>query len=206
MNFVAVILGVLLGFYINEQAKFSDEKKERVLLINSMINDLTADIKTYEDYQIPVNVKYKKGIDSLLYYLYANEPQKINATLPLVFQVENYTPNSSVYNSIKSSGKIRLIEDLNVQKQLSDFYDGLVLECVKKNEVQVSYFLDDVVKWLTLNADLMEMKLQDKSNTVVLRNTLMIYQSFVDQKIDNYQLIVKESGMLKEELEGLLQF
>lgn len=68
INFVAVILGVLLGFYINEQARSSDEEKERILLINSMINDLTADIKTYQDYQIPVNEKYKEGIDSLLYY------------------------------------------------------------------------------------------------------------------------------------------
>ncbi len=203
LNFLAVILGVYLAFFINEKAKSAAEKKEVVLLMNSMINDLSADIKTYEDYHIPVNNKCRKEVDSLLTLLIANDMERINNQLPKIFQVENYVPNTSTYNSIKSSGKIRLFEDLALQKKLSDYYDGLVIECESKNKIQVDYFMNEVVSWLTNNADLMEVKLLEDAPLIVFRNKLMMYQSLISQKVNNYEKIVEESKALEEKLQSL---
>lgn len=205
LNFIAVILGVYLAFYVNERAKLSEDREERTLLLKAMINDLAADIKTYQNYQIPVNEQYAAQIDSLLLALSATMPSVNSHALAAIFQVENYVPNTSTYNSIKSSGKIRLIEDLQLQKQLSDYYDGLVLECVSKNEIQVDYFMGEVVKWLTQNADLMDMQVSAESDWVVLRNTLLIYQSLVAQKVKNYAEIVEESRQLQNKLDSLVQ-
>lgn len=205
LNFIAVILGVYLAFYVNERAKLSEDREERTLLLKAMINDLAADIKTYQNYQIPVNEQYAAQIDSLLLALSATMPSVNSHALAAIFQVENYVPNTSTYNSIKSSGKIRLIEDLQLQKQLSDYYDGLVLECVSKNEIQVDYFMGEVVKWLTQNADLMDMQVSTESDWVVLRNTLLIYQSLVAQKVKNYAEIVEESRQLQNKLDSLVQ-
>lgn len=205
LNFIAVILGVYLAFYVNERAKLSAEKKERTLLLQAMINDLSADVKTYDNYQIPINVQYNEKIDSLLLSLSTAKLGVNSSHLAGIFQVENYVPNTSTYNSIKSSGQIKLIEDLELQKQLSDYYDGLVLECISKNEIQVDYFMKEVVKWLTLNADLMDMQVLKGSNLVVLRNTLLIYQSLVAQKIMNYEEIVEESKALQEKLDSLVR-
>ena len=205
MNFVAVILGVYLAFYVNERAKISEEKKEGILLMQSMINDLSSDIKTCKKYQIPVNTNYQKAIDSLLLLLSTNQIDEINNQLLKIFQVENYVPNTSTYNSIKSAGKMNLIADLDLQKRLSDYYDGLAIECTKKNEIQVEFFMNELVSWLTLNADLVEMKLLNGNELMVLKNKLLIYESLVAQKINNYEMIVNESELLKKQLESLVQ-
>jgi hypothetical protein len=202
LNFLGVILGVYLAFYINEKAKSADERKERMLLLNAMIKDLSEDIKTYENYQIPINIQYRDNLDSMFIFLSARQMQKINDQLPSIFQVENYVPNTSIYNSITSSGKIKILEDLNLQKSLSDYYDGLVVECVKKNDIQVEFFMNEVVDWLMLNADLGEMRLLKEGEFIVLRNILMVYQSLIEQKISNYEMIVKESKALQEQLES----
>lgn len=204
LNFISVILGVYLAFYVNERANSAAERREGVLLMNSMINDLAADIKTYKDYQIPINVKYQESVDHLLTSLSNNEVEEVNSQLPTIFQVENYTPNTSTYNSMKSAGKIKLLADLSLQKRLSDYYDGTVLECMKKNEVQADFFMNEVVNWLTLNADLIEMKILDEGALVVLRNKLLIYESLIDQKVRNYELIVEESTALKGQLDSLV--
>ena len=52
-NFLAVILGVYLAFYLSERSKINQERKESMILMNSLVNDLSDDIKTYESYQIP---------------------------------------------------------------------------------------------------------------------------------------------------------
>lgn len=205
LNFIAVILGVYLAFYVNERAELTGERKERELLMNSMINDLSSDIKTYENYQIPINVRYKENLDTLLALLSEEEIQEVNNRLVSVFQLENYGPSTSTYNSMKSSGKIKLLADLDLQKKLSDYYDGTVLECISKNKAQADFFMNEVLNWLMSNADLMEMKLRNEKDLVVLRNTLIVYQSMVDQKVRNYELIVEESKELKVHLDSLIK-
>lgn len=202
-NFLGVILGVFLAFFVSEQAKEAEDKKEIQLLIQSMINDLSDDIKAYEEYHIPVNTQYNENLDSMLFHLLNNNIAATNSLLPSLFQIENFIPNASVYNSIKSSGKIKLLDDLEIQKQLSDFYDGTAIECSEKSKIQVSYFIDEVVKWLVGNADLAQMKLLNEEELVVFRNTIMIYSSLVDQKVKNYHMIVDEANLLKEQLSAL---
>jgi hypothetical protein len=65
-NFFAVILGVYLAFFINERAKRNQDKRESLIIMQSLINDLSGDIKTYETYQIPVNLQQTDEIKQLL--------------------------------------------------------------------------------------------------------------------------------------------
>ena len=204
-NFLAVILGVYLAFYINERAKASEERKESLILMNSLISDLSSDVEIYERYQIPINIEHQENVDSLLSLLTTNKIEDINSQLPTIFEVENYFPTSSTYNSMKASGKIRLLEDLSLQKKLSDYYDGLVVECVKKGEIQADYFMNELISWLTINADLMEMEILNKEALIVLRNRILIYGSLIDQKVSNYEMVVEESKQLKMQLDSLVK-
>lgn len=204
-NFISVILGVYLAFYVNERAQISTEKKERRLLIQSLINDLSSDIKAYSDYHIPINLQYKENIDSLLVLIPSNRVQEIEKRLPTLLQIENNTPTTSTYNSIKSSGKIRLIENLELQKALNDYYDGLAIECAKKNELQVEFFKTDIVPWLMSHANLIEMKLTKEIDSITLQNLLIIYYSWVNQKVRDYKLILEESKALKSQLEAFVE-
>ncbi|NET37027.1 MAG: hypothetical protein F6K19_34220 [Cyanothece sp. SIO1E1] len=204
LNFISVILGVYLAFYVDARGKAREDRREAKLLMQSMVNDLKADIKSYETYQIPFNTNYQEGVDSILTFLVSKNVEGIENKLPTILQVENYAPNISIYNSMKTSGKLRLIEDVQLQKSLSDFYDGTAQECISKNDIQADYFLNEVMSWLRLNTDLMQMKLLPDRELLVLQNTLMIYQSLVNQKVRQYGLVVEESKALQEQIEAVL--
>ncbi|MEL6557222.1 MAG: DUF6090 family protein [Bacteroidota bacterium] len=202
LNFVAVILGVYIAFHISERAKESGEKEESIALMKALLDDLQSDLTTYTDYQIPFNKQYEEQVDSLLLALTNNDTDEIHAKLFQIFQVNNYNPTSTTYNSIKSSGKIRLINDLSLQRKLSDFYDGAAIECENKNQIQVDFFMQELVTWMTVNTDLYETTINKEADMIVLRNKLIVYTSLVAQKIEQYENIAEDITQLKAQLEA----
>ncbi len=204
-NFLAVILGVYLAFYINEKAKLNQDNKESLILMNSLVNDLAEDIKAYEEYQIPENIQQQKNIGNLLELLSAGNLADIGSQLPIVFQVENYVPTTSTYTSMKYSGKLTLVDELSLQKKISNYYEGLVFESEKKGEFQVEFFTKELLTWLTNNVDLLEMKLLKQDELIVLRNKLIIYESLIEQKVNTYTMVVEDSKKIKLSIESRLK-
>ena len=205
LNFLAVILGVYLAFYINEKAKANQDRKESRLLMNSLLEDLSEDIRVYEEYQIPVNTQHRQNVESLLSLLSTDEPEGLDSQLPTIFQVENYAPATSTYSSMKAAGKLGLMDDLALQKALVDYYEGLVPESEKKGEYQVDFFTNELLTWLTNNVDMLNMEVLNKGELTVLRNKLIIYESLIDQKVKTYEMIVEDSRELKQRIESTLQ-
>jgi hypothetical protein len=203
-NFIAVILGVYLAFYINEKAKINQEREESIILMNSLVNDLSEDIKSYTEYQIPENIQQQKNIGNLLKILSTDTIEDAISQLSSVFQVENFSPTTSTYSSMKYSGKLTLIDNLALQKKLSNYYEGLVIESVKKGEFQANYFTKELLSWLTSNVDLLSMELLKQDELTILRNKLIIYESLIEQKVNTYTLVVEESKKLKERIESIL--
>lgn len=203
-NFLAVILGVYLAFNLNERAKIRQDMTEADLLMKSLVNDLSEDIKTYEEYQIPVNKQLRDNVQGLLNSLMADSLDDLDSQLSAIFEVENYAPTTSTYSSMKSAGKLSLIDDLALQKKLSDYYEGLVFESQKKGDYQVDYFTSELLSWLANNFDLMDVEISKEDDLVVLRNKLLIYESLVGQKVDTYEKIVSDSRELKEQIESML--
>ncbi len=204
LNLLAIVLGVYLAFFINEKAIASKNKKESKTLMVSILNDLSTDIEVYDEYQIPINLNYQKNINELLKVVLEEDYEEINTQLPNLFQIENYSPTSSTYNSMKFSGNVRLINDLYLMKKLNEYYDGVALECIKKNEIQVEYFMEELIAWLSENADFSEMKIRDEIDLIIFKNKLMIYKSIVDQKVKNYQLVLSESKDLNHSIDSIL--
>jgi hypothetical protein len=200
LNFIAVILGVLLAFYINENALQQKNRKELSRIKESLVRDLKEDINTYENYQIPVNNQQAAQIDTLIQFVLEKSSSRIDNYLYAILQVENYTPNSSTYNSLKSSGQISLFDDLETTKTLDYYYDGLALECQEKNKAQVNYFMDEVIPWMTRHSDLAQMKLRGKPELTTLQNILIMYQLLIQQKADHYGMIVDEAKALTAKL------
>jgi hypothetical protein len=204
-NFLAVILGVYLAFFINEWAKENQDTNESLVLMTSLINDLSEDIIAYEEYQLPTNNQLNQNVESLLNALITDNLEGIGDLITAILSVENFGPTTSTYSSMKSSGKLRLIEDLTLQKMLTDYYDGLVVESIRKGEYQVDFFTNELLTWLTANVDLLEMRLMNKDELMVFKNKLIIYGSLVDQKVESYEMIVENSRGLKLYIESILE-
>lgn len=203
LNFIAVILGVYLAFYLNERAEIRLENKESEVLLTSVLNDLAADIRVYNEYQIPMNKNQLQDTEILINMLWKDSLDGVADLIGKVLQIENYVPAAATYNSMKSSGKLSLIKDLKLQKMLTGFYDGSVRESMSKSEYQVDFFTDHLVTWLIEDYDMIEDKFLDEDGLTVLRNKLMFYQMIIDQKVGSYELIVEEANELIEHIESL---
>ena len=204
-NFLAVILGVYLAFLINEKAKNNQDYKESRTLMTSLVNDLSEDIQDYENFLIPVNIQHQKNVESLLNSLMTDSLDGINDQMFAILSVENFAPTTSTYSSMKASGKLGLIDDLSLQKSLSDYYEGLAVENIRKGEYQVEYFTTEVMAWLTNNVDLINMEFIHTDELTVFLNKLIIYGSLVSQKIESYEMSVESSRELKLQIESILE-
>lgn len=200
LNFLAVILGVYLAFYINDSAQKATEEKEAELMLGYIAKEVSSDIGTYGEYQIPFNENHMMQIDSIITSLGQSDLDELNRLLPYLFQVNNYSPTSTSYNSLKSSGKISLIRNLELQQTLGEYYDALAIECMEVNEIQVDYFVDEILDWLTENADLSSMTINADAPLKVFQNKVIIYQSLIEQKVKNY----KEIEEFAQEIQELL--
>ncbi len=202
-NFVAVILGVLLAFWINEKSSTNRERGEARELMQALANDLREDVQSYKEYQIPVNQQHQQQLDSLISAMDSQNLDRVNKFLPSIFQVQNYVPTASSYNSMKASGKLGLVDNLKLQKYLSDYFDGMVLESSLKSQAQVDYLMDEMLPWVADNADISNMDIQSVNGLTPLKNRVIIYKLLVDQKVDSYKYIQEEAEMLLKQLDSL---
>ncbi|SFR52364.1 hypothetical protein SAMN04490243_2583 [Robiginitalea myxolifaciens] len=202
-NFVGVILGVLLAFWINEKSIANRERGEARELMQALANDLREDVQSYEEYQIPVNQQHQQQLDSLISAMDSENIERVNKFLPSIFQVQNYVPTASSYNSMKASGKLGLVDNLKLQKHLSDYFDGMVLESSLKSQAQVDYLMEEMLPWVADNADISNMDIQSATELTPLKNRVIIYKLLVDQKVDSYKYIREEAEMLLEQLDSL---
>jgi len=99
-NFLSVILGVYLAFYINERAKISQDRKEGAILMNSLMNDLSEDIRLYENFEIPENIRIQGNVDSMISLISSKNIKAIEGQLLNILEVENFAPTTSTYSSI----------------------------------------------------------------------------------------------------------
>ena len=70
---------------MNERAKIKQDRKESTVPMRSLLNDLSEDIRRYEEYQIPANVVYQEAVENLLNTLIKDSLKN----LPYVILFEN---------------------------------------------------------------------------------------------------------------------
>ncbi len=204
-NFVAIIIGVYLAFYMNERTKANQDREESIVLMTSLLNDLTYDIETYEEEQIPENEEDQKIIGDVLQLLLVDSLAGNEDQLGRVIELQNYQPSSSTYSSMKSSGKLSLIDDLSLQKELADYYEGAVLESIDRGARQADFLSNELLTWYMDNLDFVDMQVVNEGELIVLRNKLIIYESLIDQKLQYYERVVKDSKKLKIQIESIIE-
>lgn len=203
-NFVAVILGVFLAFYVSANAEKRKEKKELRAIIESLIDDLADDQATYREYQLPVNRNHLKSIEQITAGILSNQAGTISQYLTDLISLDNYSPTSVTYLSGTSSGKISLIDDLEIKKGLSYYFDVLSVEAQKKGEVQVDFFLHELLPWLINHVSLNDIDPESLLGNQVIANKLIIYQGFIENKTAEYEHIVEVAQSLESNLKDFL--
>ena len=203
LNFIGVILGVLLAFYISSYAEQRKEEKALEEMVASLIKDIEEDHRIYTQDQIPANEEQVETINQLLESMM--NPELDTLQLSVNFDVNNYSPVSSTYLSMKSSGGLNLIHDIEVRRALSNYYDLLAEESVSKGELQANYLLNEIIPWLIEHTEMLDFNSEELMGDKVFANKLIIYNGLIGQKIEHYHHIVETSTRLKAQLELLIQ-
>jgi ribosomal protein L19 len=105
INFFAVLFSVFLAFYLTEKAEEWKARSELDEILSALIEDLESDQRTYKEYQIPQNQNHVTDLGYVIEHLVTGKRDSVEAQLGAVLSVDNYSPVSSTYLSIKNSGK-----------------------------------------------------------------------------------------------------
>ena len=200
LNFLGVILGVLLAFYISSAAEDRKENKELDNILLSFQSELENDYREYSESQIPFHEAQAESIGKLLESLHASDADE--EQLSVVFEATNYSPQNTTYLSVVSSGKLGLIDDLELRKNISRYYDVLSSEAIETGEAQIDFFMHEIIPWMIENTDLMDVETEDIADDTAFANRLLLYQSLIQTKTEQYQEISNSAHQLIKQIKA----
>ncbi|NQZ77953.1 MAG: hypothetical protein HRT61_17900, partial [Ekhidna sp.] len=194
-NFLAVILGVTLAFYVNSYSAGLKEREEYRYFIQTLYDELVGDIETYEDYQIPDNDKTTKNTVRLVEILTLGEANdSLDFYAGNVFQLNSYSPQNVAFNSMVSSGKIGLIQNLELRSMLQQ-YNTFSNEVEAQGEAQYDYFMKTLIPWFIENPSYAEsIDLNADNSSYIIMVT--IYANLIENKLAKYKEIYGEAKYL----------
>lgn len=203
LNFVAVILGVSLAFYVSKRSEQNKEEEEVNQIVTSLIEELADDRENFTDYQIPFQKEQSGIISDVLNQLMTGELDSLNKKVEAAINVNNYQPNDLTFKSITASGKLDLIKDFEIRKTISNYYEVLAVECSHRNKAQTDFFMDKLIPWIISNTSLVDSNSQVLVNNREFINLLIFYKGFIDNKLRHYEVLVRESEALENKLKTI---
>lgn len=122
INFIAVMVGVTIAFYLSNRKESSDREKLEKSSLESVIQDLDRDIAFLTqstDTLTALKGKLKIVVDKLM----ANVAlENADESFGILFVQLPFIPSDNTYQSLLASGKLDVIEDFSLRKQMTDLY------------------------------------------------------------------------------------
>ncbi len=202
LNFLAVILGVSLAFIISnksEQAKIDNEFEKN---LTAILDEVEADIYTFDSYQIPDNKDKLEDMQEVLGMLTSKTGEdSLNSKLNVFFDINNYAPTNITISSLISSGKLDLISDFELKKKILA-YENTSQELEAQGKFHVDFLMDQVTPWFIKNS---EFFVGNKSGWYEKENyeavvIFSLYVAFVGNKINKYESASKEAKVLRDHI------
>jgi hypothetical protein len=204
LNFLAVIIGVSMAFYVSDTADRNKQSDELRKITQSFIDELQEDQSTFEDYQIPSNEDQSKLIEEVLYLIQAKNKDSLASKIQDALSINSYSPAGVTFHSIVSSGKLDLFSDFVLRKDISNYYQLLASEAQARAQLQVDFYMDQILPWIVNETDIMNPKMDDVINDHKLSNILILYKSLIDNKTRHYKYMIKECAQLENKLKELI--
>jgi len=204
LNFLAVIIGVTLAFYVSDSANRAQQDAELDKIVQSFIDELEEDRETYFDYQIPSNEKQSKLISEAITFIKEKNKDSLAIKLEIALSINSYSPAGITFHSIVSSGKLDLFENFSLRKDIANYYQLLSQEAEARGQLQVDFYMNQILPWIVNETSIMNPDMDEVINDDKLTNILILYKSFIDNKTRHYKYMSKECLTLQEKLKDLL--
>lgn len=201
-NFLAVIIGVSLAFFVNDSAEKSKQSEELGLVIQSFLKELEDDSAVFADYQIPSNESQTDAIQQVITMLKTGETDSLEMKFQKAININGYHPSSVTFNSLASSGKLDLIKDFELRKHLAEYHTIYAQEAKWRGEFQVDFYTENLMPWLIANVDFTNSETTSLNDREFI-NLLIIYDGIIKNKVRQYKFLAKEAGILRAKLKAL---
>lgn len=118
-----VIIGISLAFSMNKCADDKKSESQKAQYISSLKQDIEEDKALLEKNLVDINKKIE-ACGSIIPVLNTNDPQKGNKMKGLysIAQLTNFTPKDFTYQALVNSGDLKLIDDLDLKKEIEKHY------------------------------------------------------------------------------------
>ena len=200
LNFLAVIIGVSLAFYISSSAEKNRKNLEVDAAKQSFIDELISDREVFVDYQIPGNEDQLEALQKIVEMSITGEVDSLDEKFDYLLDINNYAVSSTTFNSLASSGKLSLIRDFELRKAIASYHQGTAEEAEYLGTVQTDFFMLQLIPWISKNTSVIDLNPRETIKNTEFVNLVVIYGSLIKNKVEQYHLIVEKSIALEEAL------
>lgn len=200
VSLIVVFIGITAGFILNDHKADSYEQGLELKYLQGFQDNISSNIANLDEV-IPENNQER---DVLKRFISSMQKESIvldtalNAMQMMLSNSQFYYHNNT-YDDMKSSGNLRIIKNYKLKEAIVLYHANL--KNLKLLE-DVYYDFSQTYAWpLAIeNFDLLNNSLKDENiiNSVIFRNTITGYYSVIVQRIERYQQIYEESGILKK--------
>ena len=199
---IVVFLGVTGGFILNNWRIEQEEKKLEHKYLASFLQDIEFDIPELES-SVKADSVWLSRTKPLLASI-IDKSIKIDSAQAMIIMIASISKidaHNSTYEEISNSGNLNILTDFELKTKIVDYY--LALGGVGFiDEYFHSYFNEFVMPFIFSEYSVLTNEFNDKRiiNSVKFSNVVAGYYSMVQQRIAAYQSLLKDSYLLRDEL------
>lgn len=203
-NLLVVILGISIAFYLERYKEESNNQKQEVKYLESLVTDLETDGETL-DTLIIINESILEALNNLSFASIGRSygtDSMLRAHLFAIQYNPPFTPQRTTYESLKASGKLGLIDDFEIRNNILDVYEQYY-RGTNEYDAAINEHLRDFLKPFCMkNIRFTSAKSIDSDflSENEFRNMIFGYRNLFLSKHAFYQEVVQHTNRLKSEL------
>lgn len=203
-----VIFGISIAFAIDKYAERIKQESEMILSLESFADDLERDIRIFGENQIPSNQRRVDELNTLIGKLRAEELESdsLGILVRRMFSSANSRITVATYESLKSSGKLEDIPNVELRRKIVSHYENNYKQSDYISEVNTDYY-DRLLTYISEHSSaLFDGNFNDRKllTDPGFRSMVARWEDIVSFKVREYKRMMESSqevlDAIKEEL------
>lgn len=202
INFIVVVVGVTLAFYLSNRKASSDQRALELSSLRSIVSDLESDIADLKGSTDTLKVMKDQLEQAVNTIMSGQSLENPGQSIGVLYVQLPFIPNDNTYQSLLTSGKLDVIEDFEIRKQITDLYHSHY-QTIKIIDELSSAQKNTLVFPYLMNVNPLDLKSVDvKEPAFINANLFTLY--YLTQKLDYDKKALEKAIALKGSIERKL--
>ncbi|MCB0488842.1 MAG: DUF6090 family protein [Cyclobacteriaceae bacterium] len=199
INFIVVVVGVTLAFYLSNRKASSDQRALELSSLRSIVSDLASDIAILTESTDTLQVMKDQLQQTVNTIMSGKTLENPSQSIGVLYVQLPFIPNDNTYQSLVTSGKLDVIENFEMRKQITDLYHNHY-QTIKIIDELSSAQKNTLVFPYLMNLNPLDMKSVDvKEPAFINANLFSLY--YLTQKLEYDKQALEKAIKLKESIE-----